>query len=208
MVEPTELEGVVKFHLDFSPAAPLPKAQVDQLIHWHHRLHTRGLIGRDPERYGGLAYGNLSRRLADGSFVISATQTADIPAPTPEHYARVTRWDCGANTVAASGPAMPSSESLTHAALYDTDPAIGYVFHIHSPEIWLVRDALGLATTDPQVAYGTPEMAAEVTRLYRWADFAGCGVIAMGGHADGIISFGRDAEQAGQGLLELLRAAD
>lgn len=202
-----ETEGVVKYRLDFSPGPALPANLLADLIAWQRRLHGLGLLGRDPARYGGLAYGNLSRRLDEGGFAISATQTADVAAPTPAHYAHVTAWDCAANQVTATGPAPPSSESLTHAALYDADPAIGCVLHVHSPAIWTHRKALGLPTTAAAVPYGTPAMADEVGRLCRELDLPGPGVLAMGGHQDGVLGFGRDADEAGGALLEALRRA-
>lgn len=199
-----EQEGVIKYQLTFNPGATLPSKEIAQLIHWHHRLHTRGLIGRDPERYGGLAFGNLSQRLVGGGFAISGTQTADIPAPTAAHFAQIIDWCCKDNHVTATGPIQPSSESLTHAALYAENPEIRYIFHVHSPEIWRLRERLKLPTTAADIPYGTPAMATEVAHLYQQMGQPAHGVIAMGGHEDGIIGFGQQAEQAGQDLLSLL----
>lgn len=202
-----QAEGVIKYRLDFTPGSALPAAQLAELIAWQRILHRLGLVGRDPARYGGLAYGNLSRRLPEGGFAISASQTGDREQPTPEDYAHVIGWDCTQNRVVASGPAKPSSESLTHAALYDADPAIGCVLHLHAPDIWQQRVQLGLPGTASEVPYGTPEMAAEVGRLYREQGFAGHGALAMGGHLDGILAFGEDPDQAGSALMILLRRA-
>ena len=202
-----ETEGGIKYRLTFTTGPALPRAQLAELIAWQQILHSLGLVGRDPARYGGLAYGNLSRRLPEGGFAISASQTGDLAGPTPEDYARVSAWDCAHNRIVASGPARPSSESLTHAALYDADPAIGCVLHVHSPAIWQSREQLGLASTVADVTYGTPAMAAEVTRLYREQALAGHGVLAMGGHADGVLSFGQDPDAAGRELILLLRRA-
>jgi hypothetical protein len=200
-------EGVIKYQLQFTPGPALRDPRLAELIAWQRILQGLGLLGRDPDRYGGLAYGNLSLRLADNAFVISASQCADQPLPTLDHYSQVTAWDCHANRIIARGPARPSSESLTHAALYDADPAIGCIVHGHSPHIWQHRDTLSLASTAEQVAYGTPEMAIEMDHLYRDRDFRGCGALAMGGHRDGIVSFGRDADEAGWEIVRLLRRA-
>jgi hypothetical protein len=202
-----QTEGVIKYHLDFTPGPSLPRETLAELIAWQRIVHRLGLLGRDPARYGGLAYGNLSRRLADGGFAISASQTGDRDAPTPADYARVDAWDCAHNRIVAGGPAKPSSESLTHAALYDADPAIGCVLHVHSPVIWENRKRLGLAGTAADVAYGTPAMAAEVARLYSESGLAGHGVLAMGGHQDGVLSFGPDPDGAGGEMMLLLRRA-
>jgi hypothetical protein len=200
-------EGVIKFQLQFTPGSLPDGLPLADLIAWQRIMQALGLLGRDPDRYGGLAYGNLSLRIEGNGFVISASQCADQPLPTLDHYSLVTAWDCNANRIVASGPARPSSESLTHAALYDADPAIGCIVHGHSPHIWQHRDTLGLASTAEQVAYGTPEMAIEMGRLYQDRGFRGCGALTMGGHRDGVVSFGRDADEAGWEMVRLLRQA-
>lgn len=201
------VEGVIKYQLQFTPGPALRDPRLAELIAWQRILQGLGLLGRDPDRYGGLAYGNLSLRLEGNGFVISASQCADQPRPTVKDYCLVTAWDCAGNRLAAQGPARPSSESLTHAALYDADPTIGCIIHGHSPEIWQRREVLGLASTWPDVAYGTPAMASEMARLYREHGFRGRGALAMGGHRDGIVGLGPDPDAAGYELVRLLRRA-
>ena len=46
-------------------------------------------------------------------------------------------------------------------------------------------------------------MAREFRRLYEETDFAGQGVAVMGGHEEGIVSFGDDIEQAAERILDL-----
>lgn len=202
-----EREGVIKYRLEFTPGPPPGNDDLGELIAWHQILQRLGLVGRDPARYDGLAYGNLSRRLGGDGFVISASQTADRSIPTPQDYAVVSGWRCEENLVVASGPARPSSESLTHAALYDVDPAIGCVLHVHSPVIWERRDELGVPSTSDEVAYGTPAMARETEDIYLERHLAARGSLAMGGHRDGIVSFGHDVDEAGTEILLLLRRA-
>jgi ribulose-5-phosphate 4-epimerase/fuculose-1-phosphate aldolase len=96
---------------------------------------------------------------------------------------------------------------MTHAALYDAGPQIRCVLHAHSPTIWGRARELRLPTTDPAVPYGTPEMAAEVKRLYRETVLPERRILAMGGHDDGIIVFGRSPQEAGQVLLTWLAQA-
>ena len=99
--------------------------------------------------------------------MISGTQTGHVVDVTAEHFAVVTAYDIGANSVTSSGPVEASSESLTHAAIYDLDSAIGGVVHAHSdqPVEWLSADTL--PSTKASVAYGTPQMAHEFSRLFR-----------------------------------------
>jgi hypothetical protein len=61
------------------------------------------------------------------------------------------------------------------------------------------------AVTDETVAYGTPEMAKEVRRLI--TNMASPGIFSMGGHEDGVFTFGRSLAEAGQLMVhELVRA--
>ena len=82
-----------------------------------------------------------------------------------------------------------SSESLSHASIYDVHGSATCALHAHSPDIWQNSVELGIAVTDESVAYGTPEMAKEV----RWliTDMDSPGIFSMGGHEDGVFTFGR-----------------
>lgn len=207
-------EGVIKFQLAFTPAPPLPAADLALINAWRAKLYQQRLIGQDAQRYGGYGYGNLSVRLAPYDtapalrrFVISGSQTGDLAELGPEHYAVVTECYPQENRVVAHGPIRPSSESLTHGAVYALDAAIRVVLHAHSPEIWQAAAALGLPTTDPHTPYGTPAMAAEVARLFVETDVAQQRIFSMGGHEDGIVAFGETAEAAGDVLLAVLAAA-
>jgi len=102
---------------------------------------------------------------------------------------------------------MPSSESMTHATLYDLGSHIRCVLHAHSPVIWRQARSLRLPTTDPSVPYGTRRMATEVARLYRETALSETRLLAMGGHEDGVIAFGRSAKEAGTALVEILAKA-
>jgi ribulose-5-phosphate 4-epimerase/fuculose-1-phosphate aldolase len=172
--------------------------------------HLR-LLGRDPARYDGLGYGNVSARVgpfgdvARGRrrFLVTGTQTAGVAHTTLREFCLVEAWDLAANAVTSTGEVAPSSESLTHAALYDASPAIRVVLHVHAPGIWGRARALGIPATDPAAANGTPAMAHEVARLYREGTFASTRVAAMGGHEDGVIAFGDSADAAGGALVRL-----
>ncbi len=198
-------EGVIKFQLVFRPAPPLLRCQVRALNRWRQKLYRARLIGQDPARYGGEAYGNISCRLgpldrpgARRRFIISGTQTGRLPELDETHYALVTVCHPERNLVVAEGPIRPSSEAMTHGTIYQLADAVRYVMHVHSPEIWGHADELDLPQTKPDVAYGTPEMAEEVRRLFRETRVAEAGLFVMGGHEDGIVAFGATAEAAGR----------
>lgn len=203
----SEREGVIKYTLGFTPGgAPARTHALDQLDSWRTILHRLGLLGQTPGRYGGYGFGNVSIR-ANAGFLISGTQTG-----APEHlgvagYATVTACTPSSNTVHATGRIKPSSEALTHGTVYGLDPQIGCVLHVHSPDIWQARRALGLPSTADSVPYGTPAMARAVQALYRDSGLR-CGrVFAMDGHEDGVVAFGEDPAHAGQALLGVLAEA-
>jgi len=200
-------EGVIKYRLDFREGPVPAPEQVAVLAAWQRICRGLELVGQQPGRYEGYAYGNLSCRTAPREFLVSGTQTAGNTRPRAADYTRVLDWSIAENRVVAEGPCRPSSESLTHAALYERDPAIGFVIHVHSPEIWRGATALGLPVTDPDVPYGTPAMAEEVWRLFETGTLGETGVFAMGGHEDGVVAFGPDAVSAGLALIALLARA-
>lgn len=194
-------EGYTKYRVDWQPDAQLPKERIAAIDACRRRLFAAGLIGFDAEHEVG--YGNLSQRAEDlGGFIITGTRTGDIEATDTHHYSLVTGWEIDANQVHCRGPVQASSEALTHAAIYELDPAIGAVVHVHSPELWQTLKGK-LPTTAKDIAYGTPEMAHELQRLYRDTYLKAHGVAVMGGHADGLIAFGRNIDQASRRILDL-----
>jgi hypothetical protein len=207
----SQQEGVIKFDLKFTPAPPLSPEDLREINAWRRILHLLGLTGQDPERYDGLGYGNISRLMdaseSCGRFVISGTQTGGLKGLNEGHYALVTECDPERNRVVAEGPIRPSSEALTHGTLYRADPSLRFVMHVHSPEIWRRARDLNIPLTDENAAYGTPEMAAEVRRLLVQPSVLEGRIFAMGGHEDGLVAFGRTAEEAGAVLVNLLARA-
>ena len=194
-------DGYIKFDLEWHKDAPLTTPLIADLNYWRQRLYRAGLIGYYTDLKVG--FGNISIRYAEpGQFIISGTQSGHVPILSNEHYVLVTEHDAARNRVTCRGPVAASSESLTHAALYDLDPAIQGVVHAHSKALWpqLMHQ---VPTTDASVFYGTPEMAQELTRLYRETDFAKTGVAVMAGHRDGIISIGASVKEAAGRILEI-----
>ncbi|AWP24172.1 hypothetical protein C4901_13270 [Acidiferrobacter sp. SPIII_3] len=206
-----EREGVTKFTLYYTRGAPLMAARLATLQAWRRILFDLGLIGQELTAAGPIGFGNVSERFdaqeRRGCFLITATQTGHKPTLTPKDYSLVTGWDLAANRIDAEGPAPPSSESLTHAIFYALLADVRYVFHGHSPEIWSHADALGLPSTDRRVPYGTPEMAREVQTLLALPDSRATGLLVMGGHENGVISYAATADAAGDMLIQTLTRA-
>lgn len=210
-------EGVIKFRADHT-RRPLDARRVGEvackLIAWREIMALTGLVGRDPVRYEGAAYGNVSARfgppsaaLGRRSFLITGTQTSDRRCLGLDNFAAIERYRFRENRVTSHGMADPSSESMTHGAIYDLGPHIRCVLHAHSPVLWSRARRLNIPTTAEHVPYGTPEMAYEVQRLYRETVLPERPILSMGGHEDGIVVFGRSTEEAGQVLLKWLARA-
>lgn len=193
----TEQEGVIKYVLDFVEADP-DMVDISALTAWRAVLMDLGMVGQDPERYQGLGFGNLSMRTPAG-FLITGSQTGARQRLMIADHAEVTGWDLTDNRLAARGRTKPSSEALTHAAVYDARHDVDFVFHGHSPDIWNAAAELGIQITDASVPYGTPAMAVAVRD--RLAGAADCGLLAMGGHEDGIVAWGREANDTGLAIV-------
>ncbi|MDZ7644544.1 MAG: class II aldolase/adducin family protein [Woeseiaceae bacterium] len=194
-------EGYIKFELDWVEGPPPDSAAIAELRRWRRPLYEAGLIGHYDDL--GIGFGNLSvRSRGEGHFVISGTQTGHLADPDERHYALVTDYDIDANRVTCRGRTRASSESMTHAALYELSPAINAVAHVHSLSLWRrLRDVL--PTTAADIAYGTPQMAREFRRLFEETDFGRDGIAVMAGHEEGIVATGGDLRQAARRILDL-----
>lgn len=200
----TPKEGYFKFSPTFVGAMELPPAALTELNHWRDRLFGLKLVGMYSEgELKGVGYGNLSVR-SPGGFFITATRTGGLATLGIDHYTEIVRVDLACNAVdykAVSAITTPSSECMTHAMFYEADPGVGAVMHVHHLDFW--KRLLGrVPTTSPEVEYGTPEMALEISRLYRETDLPRRKLVAMAGHEEGVIAFGRDLDEAGAVLLE------
>ncbi|VVB82828.1 L-fuculose phosphate aldolase [uncultured archaeon] len=168
-------------------------SEINQL---RKKLYSLKLIGAHED---GVGYGNISIRNGKG-FLISGTKTGGIERLTKKHYTQVTDWDYKENNLTCVGPIDASSESLTHGAVYEADSEINAVIHIHNLELW-ARLIFQVPTTSMEVEYGTPRMAEEIFRLFRETKVKEKKILVMGGHPEGIISFGKDLDEAGRILL-------
>ncbi len=191
--------GVVKFRCDHIAAAAVRFAGFDELNRVRQTLYGINLIGVD-ER--GIGFGNLSvRGERAGEFYISGSGTGALPELDAQHYSKVVAYDFDASWLNCEGAVIASSESLTHAAIYEASPEARAVIHCHSSELW---KSLSTATS-ADVEYGTPEMAREVVRLFRETNVAAEKLFAMHGHESGVIAFGASPADAATALLSALR---
>jgi len=172
---------------------------ISEINRWRKKFYSLKLIGAYDN---GVGFGNISIRNGEG-FLISGTKTGGIKKLTGKHYTQVTDWNYLENNLTCIGPIDASSESLTHGAVYEADSGINAVVHVHNLGLW-ARLIFQIPTTSMQVEYGTPEMAEEIFRLFRETKVKEKKILVMGGHKEGIISFGKDLNEAGNILLNYL----
>ena len=198
-------EGNVKFQSSLYDAFPPPEWEVERVGVWRDRLYALGYIGAYAN---GIGYGNISMKSGRGDeFIISGTDTGKLRGLNPDHFVRVSGYSIEDNQVVCEGKTHASSESMTHAAVYACAPDARAVIHIHSLVHWQ-RLLHRIPTTGASVAYGTPEMAREIIRLFQETDFPTVRVMAMGGHKEGILSYGTSLDDAGKTLLGVLKQVE
>ncbi|EAW36366.1 class II aldolase/adducin family protein [Lyngbya sp. PCC 8106] len=192
-------EGVIKYHCHWLKDKSVQPEIIQELMQWRDHLYSLGLIGVYDN---GIGFGNISIRLQDSlEFVVSGTQTGHLPHLTAEHYTRVTEFNLTENSLTCRGPIKASSESLTHAAIYSFESKIKAIIHIHHAEFWH-KLLFQVPTTRSEVPYGTPQMVAEMFRLFEQEDLSHLKILAMAGHEDGVLTFGESLKEAGEVLFQ------
>lgn len=190
-------EGYIKFNCEWKNK-PLQINVPEELLKIRDELHLLKLIGQ--LKKVNVSYGNISIKTSKG-ILISGTQIGHVFPITQNEFTLVTNIDVAQNKVVCVGPIKASSETLTHAAIYNANKNIKAVIHIHNKKMWL--NLLNkIPTTAANVSYGTPKMASEIKRLLTEnLSHQKINMIAMAGHEDGIISFGKNLQQAFKTIL-------
>jgi ribulose-5-phosphate 4-epimerase/fuculose-1-phosphate aldolase len=143
----------------------------------------------------GIGFGNLSVRDNASGFHITGSGTGGLPELTLADYTKVVAYDFAGNWLRCEGPAIASSESLTHAAVYASEPTAGAVIHCHNSKLWAAL--LDRAPTTSKAAeYGTPELAFAVERLFKSSDVKARKIFVMAGHEGGVVVFGKNLGEA------------
>lgn len=198
-------DGVIKFTL-INQEKPLPGGNnlIKELENWRKKLYSLKFIGEYETDHIG--YGNISMitnpkgRAEKPEFVITGTQTGHLSDLDEKTYTLVYDYDLLKNTIISEGPMKPSSESLTHAAIYLANPDIKVVFHGHHNKIWKAMKENDYPATGKTIPYGTIDMAVATQDIvYNKSS----GIFVMKGHEDGIVSWGRTLDEAGNLLLEV-----
>ena len=188
----------VKFTYQCARPDIAPFEALAELNTYRRKLLEQRLLGVDSN---GVGFGNLSvRDGVGGNFYITGSATGGLPELKPADRVRVVAYDFVRNWLRYEGTAMPSSESLTHAAIYESDSSTSAVIHCHDSDLWATL--LDRApTTSKAVAYGTPEMAYEIMRLFTMGDVRSREIFVMAGHEGGIVTFGKNLEDAFEAVM-------
>jgi L-ribulose-5-phosphate 4-epimerase len=183
----------VKFTYQRARADIGPFNALAELNACRRKLLDLRLIGLDSN---GIGFGNLSvRDGATRNFYITGSATGGLPKMSVTDCVRVVGWDFKKNWLRYEGAAIPSSESLTHAAIYESDASTSAVIHCHDSVLW--RTLLDrVPTISKAIAYGTPEMAQEIMHLFDVNDVRSRKILVMAGHQDGIVAFGKNLDEA------------
>ena len=191
--------GSVKFTCEQIAAEISRFDGIDELNRYRRALVHLGMLGVDAN---GIGFGNVSvRDGASSEFYITGSATGALAELSPADCAKVVAYDFAKNWLRYKGTTVASSESLTHAAVYEWDSTAGAVIHCHDMQLWsaLLNQ---VARTPEEIEYGTPAMAYSVRRLFELTDVRTKKIFVMAGHEGGIVTFGENLEQA-FGILQM-----
>ncbi len=193
-------EGYIKFHCTWKDKpVEISDTIFESINSWRTTLFKLSLIGL---YNNGIGYGNISMKDSENSFIISGSATGGRQELSKSEYSKVNAYNFSHNSINCTGEIKASSESLSHAAIYESLSNVKAVIHIHSQVMWKFFKSV-LPTTSETILYGTPEMALGIMEILRQTQSKEQGCIIMGGHEDGILVYGRNIEIAGNYLLEL-----
>jgi L-ribulose-5-phosphate 4-epimerase len=199
MTEHTSIsDGYIKFRCDWENRTAVSTQDIISLNAWRNKLYSLNLIGAYRNNIG---YGNISVRTEGNNFIITGSATGNNMLLTADDYSKVVDFDLDKNYLKCVGLRQASSESMTHAAIYSIDSAINAVIHVHNKNLWS-KLLHKVPTTSKSAAYGTPEIAKEMMRLFKEENTVTNGIIVTEGHEEGIFTFGKDIDAAGAILLQ------
>ena len=198
MTAPLHDDGVIKYAAHWDEQPTDDRFDAGDLIHWRQAMFTHGLIG---EYEDGVAYGNISQRITDSDqFYVSGSATGGLDSINNTHFSRVTRVDVKANSLWCRGPVMASSESMSHAVIYQHCPEINGIIHVHHQTMW--QQMMNEVPATPSgVSYGTPEMAQAIIELIDQQQLLDIGVFVMAGHEDGVFSLGSSLQESADRMM-------
>lgn len=195
-------EGYIKFNcIRQDKEFDFPEDKFKKITIWRNRLYNSHLIGSYPD---GIGFGNISIRMSLNNFIITGSATGNKPELNRDDFVLVTHYNLIKNEVRCSGRIPASSESMSHAAVYDSISGINAVIHVHHLKLWKKLKER-VPVTRPDVQYGTTEMALEIKDLFSRTNVSQLKIFVMGGHREGIVTFGDSLDDAGDILYRHFR---
>lgn len=198
-------EGYIKFScICENDVFSIPDVVLDKINHSRSILKQYDLIGQLPE---GIGFGNISIRLNHTNiFLITGSNTGCHPVLALQHIAKINDFLIQKKLVYYDGAAKPSSETMTHAAIYEANSQIRAIVHTHHKATWK-KHLHQLPTTDTAYEYGTPEIAGDIKKIVLHNIKQHSGIIIMGGHEDGIITYGQTLKEATELMVTITETA-
>lgn len=184
-------EGYIKFRFfREEKEAGIGPALLDEMNRIRRILVARKWLGMTD----GIGYGNLSCRQnkEESGFFISGSATGALTELSAEHISHIYAYDFERHEVHCRGFIDPSSESLTHAAIYSVLPHVMAVIHIHDTVLW-ERNRSFLSGTPDGIDYGSSAMADAVRAAA--SNTTSPALLRMGGHAGGWLAWGKTLEE-------------
>jgi ribulose-5-phosphate 4-epimerase/fuculose-1-phosphate aldolase len=201
------VDGIIKYNRkNFTHISSIPDYEYQEIESIRHQLFKMNLIGEDPIHKIG--FGNISMRMnyskflqtPNSQFIISGSQTGKHPQLNGTHYTRILDFNTDSMELEMMGAIEASSETLTHAAIYQSCHEINFIIHIHSKSIWNNMKKNNYPFIPENIEYGTKEMANEVAKL---SFSKSSGIMSMNGHEDGVISYGKNSLESFEQIKHL-----
>ncbi len=194
--EKTEQMKAVGRRLDDLGLLPAP-FPIEELLSERELRHVQRLYG-----IGGLSYGNLSARLDDNRFWMSASGVDKGKLETPgRDILLVTGYEPEAARMILSvppgiEPRRVSVDAIEHWMIYQHHPDVGAILHIHA---WMD----GIPATDVNFPCGTAELANSVSKLIDAEPDPAHAVIGLRNH--GITATGENLDEVLDRILPRLQ---
>lgn len=183
-------EGYIKFECRQISENKPSIDEIEDINKLRKYLYIMGLVGAMPD---GIGFGNVSFKSFRGKMIISCSKTGALSDLSNEHYATIEEFDISKNRVAYSGSLPPSSETMTHIAIFEANTNIKTVAHIHNEAMWqrLISNSLN---TSGNADYGTVEIAIE-SYHFAFNSKSACGIFALSGHKDGVVVYAENFDK-------------
>lgn len=184
-------EGYIKFNPVWEKMSiVVPDNTIGLLNFVRSKLMVMNMIGQIPN---GPGFGNISLKEPSGLLIITGTNTGSFKTLSSEHLSIIEHFDVEQNTVWCIGVTCASSETMSHAVIYQNRLDVKAVIHIHHEELWLKMKGK-FVTTSEAIPYGTPQLAKEIAAIAKSGSTLP-GTIVLGGHKDGVLFYGRSLEE-------------